>query len=119
MAIVLQKDMRRGDTVLGRVFCNGRYYGDFSVDLPENVKIGSGKYSLHDSLYGEDYIDLVNRDGNTVATLSHKSSVAKLSILVGLDGLTFRAYKETYAVIKELYECGENVLVIREPLAMR
>lgn len=119
MAIVLQKDMRKSDTILGRVFCNGRYYGDFSVDLNGRQTLGSGKYSLHDSLHGDSYLDVVNRDGNTIATLSHRNSIAKMSILLGVDGLTFRTQAATYEIIKELYEMGENLLVVREPLTMK
>ena len=121
MAIVLQKDMRKVDSILGRVFCNGRYYGDFAAILNDTVKdpLIPGIYSLHDSLYGDSYVDVVNRDGNTIATLGHKGSTAKLSILVGLDGLSFRASSSAFAAIKGLYELGECRLVVREPLTMR
>lgn len=122
MAIVLQNDMRKADTVYGRVFSQGRYLGDFSCDLgcvPSQL-FSSGIYSLICSMYSDDAIDVLDTTGRTIATLTHrKSSSSKLCILVGLDGLTFRPCKSSFEAIKDRFELGESVLVIREPLVMR
>lgn len=122
MAIVLQKDMRKADTVYGRVFSQGRYLGDFVCDLGflPNSNFSGGVYSLLNSMYSDDAIDVLDTTGRTVATLTHrKSSSSKLCILVGSDGLTFRPCKSSFEAIKERFELGESVLVIREPLVMR
>ncbi|MEG1728746.1 MAG: hypothetical protein RR280_04305 [Bacteroidaceae bacterium] len=122
MAIVLQKDSRKVDEIHGRVFCNGRYYGDFVVDLglSSSKTFEEGVYCLHDSLYGEGAIDVVDTKGRTIASLSYKrSSSHRLCVMVGSDGLVFRPSKSGFEAIKELYTEGSNVLVIREPLTMK
>ena len=122
MAIVLQKDRRVADSILGRVFCDGRYYGDFSVDSGCNPtsSFEAGCYSLISSIYSDDAVDVLDTKGRTVATLTYrKPSVSKLCILVGQEGLTFRTCKRSFEAIKELYEGGSARLVIREPLVMK
>lgn len=121
MAIVLQQDQRKTDSIYGRVFCQGRYYGDFKVVLYSGAKgrFKADVYSLMESDHGEDFIDVLNRDGTLVTTLGFKEAgVCGSTILVGHDGLAFKASYPTFLKLRDVFEAGDNCLVIRDPLLM-